>query len=1013
MNSIIYLLYIAGILSCLTLFYWIFLRRETFFLANRGILLGAMALAIALPLLPTPSLMVHLKTDLVESFQPTQIIEEIIPSQEVQVAEKSTPINTNDITINNTKIQSASEPSYTPSITIWEMIKWIYLIGLGIMTIRFLVQLFGVYQHIKNSEVTKGAGYFLATSNKDISPFSFWKYIVLNPNKYNEESFLHILEHERIHIAQRHTIDMVLAELFLIVQWFNPLAWWHRHLLDQNLEFLVDQTLLENGENKQSYQYHLVQVAVPNIPLSISSNYNYSQLKTRINMMNLQRSSLAASWKYALLLPIAFLLLVAFTDGKEQDSEPILTVPESSYVIITPKATQEELSKLQEELYQLNYVLSFDELVYKDGQIEAINATLDYNDERGLIIPLKWNGEDDRRKFGVIVNEIKSRFGVFLDEIIIKDLANRIPKEQIFIAGDFPLDKVLAEMRQHLQKEQLEQETEFQKNIKDPHWPGKLTKFGRVYGPEILDNHIEEIKAKIARDNYPTNYYLNGIERNESVLETPIEEIEYIRFNEYRYRNFDKKGNFIEVTPWNYEVRIKRKGKISTKKKKTLEDLEEIIIIITEEASIEEIKEVQEELLNYGVRLNIENIQFNQQSDRITSLTAKMEAGGNSGTSIWDNDSADYNYMVFYFNPNTGHTHNGVNAEIKPIPEEAKLFIVGKAHTKKTLQFLRSQSSSNVQKFLEINKQNNQNPNWQGYPQQNSHTERNLSPESIATIKQEIKNANPATISYKVDGMEWGVEALDIPATKMETLKWSEWLKVKYDDEGKEQHTTIEKLEIAIIRKANPLEVKPDYKLTMQETFRPNGTDTYSIDGIEQYPQNKIRIMNKYGELIYDAQPYKNDWTGVDRQGQILKPSIYMVMLQLEEKERIMSHVEILPQKENISADFIHEPNTTHYLISPSTASEFGATKDFLRTNFFMRNMQQRISSLNEGPHAHLIMIRGLDNYKKAVELGSTITSWSDKPANLQLYPISKANYQKLLEQPSLDKYIDFFETIH
>ena len=123
MNSIIYLLYIAGILSCFTLFYWIFLRRETFFLANRGVLLGAMALAIALPLLPTPSLMVHLKTDLVESFQPTKIIEEIIPTQEVQVAEESTPINTNDVTINNTKIQSASESSYTPSITIWNIIQ--------------------------------------------------------------------------------------------------------------------------------------------------------------------------------------------------------------------------------------------------------------------------------------------------------------------------------------------------------------------------------------------------------------------------------------------------------------------------------------------------------------------------------------------------------------------------------------------------------------------------------------------------------------------------------------------------------------------------------------------------------------------------------------------------------------------------------------------------------------------------------------------------------------------------
>ena len=263
--------------------------------------------------------------------------------------------------------------------------------------------------------------------------------------------------------------------------------------------------------------------------------------------------------------------------------------------------------------------------------------------------------------------------------------------------------------------------------------------------------------------------------------------------------------------------------------------------------------------------------------------------------------------------------------------------------------------------------------------------------------------------------MDWGEEALDIPATKMETLKWSEWLKVKYDDEGKKQHTTIDKLEISIVRKAAPIEEKYiDSKITMHAIFRPNGTDTYKIDGIKNYPQNRLRIMNKFGELVYDAQPYKNDWKGVDRQGEILKPSIYMVILYLNEKdEKIMGQVEILPAKEDQNESYTHKLNTTHYIISPSTSAEFGATKEFLRTNFFMRNIKHRISSLNEGTHANLIIIRGFDNYESAVTLRNMITSWSDKPANIELYPISKANYQKLMKQPSLDKYIDFFETIH
>ena len=332
-----YLLHSGLILAFLSIFYWLLLRRETFFKVNRWLLLGNILLALAIPLLPKPAYVIQLKADLLASFQPKVIetpvagIEDnsFIPLNEV-IDASDTPT---DISI--------SKPAPISAETV---LKWVYLIGLFIMLFRFIIQIVGVFRQIKKSTITKGAGYYLAINNKDIAPFSFWKYIVINPNKYDETSFIQILEHERIHITQRHTIDLVVAELFLIAQWFNPLAWWHRHLIGQNLEFLVDQTLLDNGENKQAYQYHLVQVAVPNSPLSISSNYNASPLKNRIKMMNLQRSSLAASWKYALLLPITFSMLLAFTTETPQSFEDKaitsinekITAPESSYIIITP-----------------------------------------------------------------------------------------------------------------------------------------------------------------------------------------------------------------------------------------------------------------------------------------------------------------------------------------------------------------------------------------------------------------------------------------------------------------------------------------------------------------------------------------------------------------------------------------------------------------------------------------------------------------------------------------------------
>ena len=229
-----YLFHSSLILALLSIFYWLLLRRETFFMANRWLLLGNIVLAMGIPLLPKPAYIIQLKADIIESFQSKESITTIDNSTKVR---DTTPLLPEaSLTSQKENPASLEVVPKKPSLITEKMLKWIYILGFFIMWFRFLIQLFGVFQQIKRSEVTKGAGYYLATNNKDITPFSFWKYIVINPNKYNESSFIQILEHERIHITQRHTIDLVVAELFLIAQWCNPLAWWHRYLIGQNLE---------------------------------------------------------------------------------------------------------------------------------------------------------------------------------------------------------------------------------------------------------------------------------------------------------------------------------------------------------------------------------------------------------------------------------------------------------------------------------------------------------------------------------------------------------------------------------------------------------------------------------------------------------------------------------------------------------------------------------------------------------------------------------------------------------
>jgi hypothetical protein len=143
----------------------------------------------------------------------------------------------------------------------------------------------------------------------DKAPCSFGNNIFINPEKYDWDTYNQILLHEKIHIREKHSVDIMIAELVLIFQWFNPFAWIYRREIESNLEFLTDDKLMQKEKiDKQSYQLSLMKVSAPHFPLSLTTNYNQSILKKRIAMMNTKRSNLHTAWKYFFLLPVfAFL----------------------------------------------------------------------------------------------------------------------------------------------------------------------------------------------------------------------------------------------------------------------------------------------------------------------------------------------------------------------------------------------------------------------------------------------------------------------------------------------------------------------------------------------------------------------------------------------------------------------------------------------------------------------------------------------------------------------------------
>jgi hypothetical protein len=166
------------------------------------------------------------------------------------------------------------------------------------------------------------------------APFSFYNAIYLDTTRYEASELESILQHELVHVTQKHTLDVLVAECICIVQWFNPAAWMLKHAIKQNLEFIADDQVLRKGINRKGYQYLLLKVSGA-IPHSLATNLLFPSLKERISMMNKDRSDKKQLLKYLCIIPLACLLVFAFgtrTDSSHTDKDAFSLSSVSFYI---------------------------------------------------------------------------------------------------------------------------------------------------------------------------------------------------------------------------------------------------------------------------------------------------------------------------------------------------------------------------------------------------------------------------------------------------------------------------------------------------------------------------------------------------------------------------------------------------------------------------------------------------------------------------------------------------------
>lgn len=385
-NLLIYFLKANGLIILFYLMYVLFLRKETFFVSNRWYLISGLALSLILPLIT------FTKTIWIEPTPIPESYDEAIP-----------------ISYNTIEVPVQENPLD------WSLIvTTAYAVISILIVMKITLELASFFNKIRKHQKQKETDFTLIHSDTTENPFSFFHYIVINPNRFSKEEFQHILTHESIHVKQKHSIDVLLSKLFCAFFWANPIIWLYRKAMLQNLEFIADSETFQQIENKYEYQRTLLKVVTHQHDLSITNQFYQSLIKKRIVMLHTNQSNKRNVWKYATILPllVGFMLLFQIetvAQVKENPQKAHAVKVEAIGFSWDKNATDEELKSDAEQLKSQGIDYKFSKVKRnKNGEIIAIK--IEFNDGKGNkgvkeikgddpIEPIYFNAEEGRIGF--------------------------------------------------------------------------------------------------------------------------------------------------------------------------------------------------------------------------------------------------------------------------------------------------------------------------------------------------------------------------------------------------------------------------------------------------------------------------------------------------------------------------------------------------------------------------------------------------------------------------------------
>ncbi|MCW3786505.1 M56 family metallopeptidase [Plebeiibacterium sediminum] len=319
-----FLIYLFESGLCLTLFYLgyvFFFRKETYFTFNRIYLVGAMVLSLIMPLgsVSVNSVQSNVISEtIVKVSQFRNYYEELILLTDPDYAVSHNDHKANSFFAASKKNKDLQQQQAKSSIHLIKILFYIYLAGLLFFVLRLIIHVFQLAHLVHKNKTEKYGSYTLVLLTEEVPSFSFLRWIFINKEALTDSEFKQVLEHERIHVKQKHTVDLLLAQIIISFQWFNPLTWRIQKSIKSCHEYIADRHVLEQGHQLFDYQSLLLSQLISIRSVELVNNFNLLSIKKRIAMMNKIKSGRLAKLKAIIVLPllaVAFLFFVNMTKG--------------------------------------------------------------------------------------------------------------------------------------------------------------------------------------------------------------------------------------------------------------------------------------------------------------------------------------------------------------------------------------------------------------------------------------------------------------------------------------------------------------------------------------------------------------------------------------------------------------------------------------------------------------------------------------------------------------------------